>query len=425
MAYKRKNGFTGIVALTGVALLALSACSGSKDDGGMSLLTSGDADVTKGQGLALTQIIENFEEATDTEVELMRVPFDQYLSAATTRARAGTLSDVVEMLPGENHSSIFDSLNDLSVSEFVDGDKLSGWESTLKSADDASVYAGVPVGAQGVVWYYNKQLFEDAGLDPEQPPATWDEMMSMCDTFNENDITAIGMSGGDSFIIWWAWSSLSPQFFSAEDVNAVRGGDISLTDQRFADSLQPLLESYERGCWNDDYAGKNFTDIESAFASGEIAIVPGIISNAMNWAVWDDNLGKDGYGVFKAPNVSGATLDGQFFNPVLMYGINKDTKDLDAARALIEELTSVAGQEIQLREASQFPNRTDVDVEAITGSVGAGSILQIVEEVGGVDVAQNQFNGAAQDTSWSKLTQTMESGDIDGFLADIENQQRN
>src|SRR5262249_24640329 len=150
------------------------------------------------------------------------------------------------------------------------------------------VYAGVPIGAQGVVWYYNKALFDQAGLDPETPPATWQDLLSACDALNAAGVAPIGFSGADSFILWWAWSSLSPQFFSPDDVNAVPSGDIPLTDHRFADSLEPLLQSHERGCWNADFAGKAFTDIEADFAAGRVAIVPGIISNAINWKVWDE-----------------------------------------------------------------------------------------------------------------------------------------
>src|SRR5690606_789165 len=125
----------------------------------------------------------------------------------------------------------------------------------------------------------------------------WDAMLDTCDAFNAAGISPIGFSGGDSFILWWAWSALSPQFFSAEDVLKVRAGEIPLNDPRFADSLAPLVESFERGCWNSDYAGKGFPDIEADFAAGKVAIVPGIISNAINWKVWDEKLGIDAYGV--------------------------------------------------------------------------------------------------------------------------------
>ncbi len=38
---------------------------------------------------------------------------------------------------------------------------------------------GIPFQRSTIVMYYNKDAFRDAGLDPEKPPATWDELVSM------------------------------------------------------------------------------------------------------------------------------------------------------------------------------------------------------------------------------------------------------
>ncbi len=38
---------------------------------------------------------------------------------------------------------------------------------------------GIPFQRSTIVMYYNKDLFKQAGLDPEQPPTTWDEMVAM------------------------------------------------------------------------------------------------------------------------------------------------------------------------------------------------------------------------------------------------------
>ena len=38
---------------------------------------------------------------------------------------------------------------------------------------------GIPFQRSTIVAYYNKEKFREAGLDPESPPATWDELISM------------------------------------------------------------------------------------------------------------------------------------------------------------------------------------------------------------------------------------------------------
>jgi sn-glycerol 3-phosphate transport system substrate-binding protein len=34
---------------------------------------------------------------------------------------------------------------------------------------------GVPFQRSTIVAYWNKEIFKEAGLDPEKPPATWEE----------------------------------------------------------------------------------------------------------------------------------------------------------------------------------------------------------------------------------------------------------
>src|SRR5215831_11685359 len=39
-----------------------------------------------------------------------------------------------------------------------------------------------------MIWYYNKKLFEQAGLDPEKPPKTWDDLLNACEQLKAKGI---------------------------------------------------------------------------------------------------------------------------------------------------------------------------------------------------------------------------------------------
>jgi multiple sugar transport system substrate-binding protein len=384
------------------------------------------ADLSAGLGKGFEAARVAFEDQNpEVAVGFEAVPFGDFVSAATTRARAGELGDVVEMLPGLNHEPIFAALSPTTTSDWGDlGTTLSGWGGGIIDPADPNTFAGVPIGGQGVVWYYNKALFEQAGLDPEAPPATWAEFTAAADALKAAGITPIAASGTDSFLAWWAWSSFSPQFFpSPDDVLGVRTGDIPLTDPRVLQSLQPVAEMFEKGYWNEDYADKAFTDMESAFINGDVAMIPGIITSIVNWAAWDDKMGPDAYGVFGAPKRDDAIGDGQFFNPTLIYGVNAESENPDAAKAFIAFLASKEGQEILLKESGQFPNRGDIDLPSVVGSPGAASIQAIIDARGASDVIQNQFSAAAQGEAFQKLTQAIVSGDLEQFLADLQAQQ--
>jgi len=384
------------------------------------------ADLSSGLGKGFEAARVAFvDQNPDLEITFDAVPFGDFVSAATTRARAGELGDVVEMLPGLNHEPIFAALSPTTTADWGDlGTALSGWGGGIVDPADPDTFAGVPIGGQGVIWYYNKALFEQAGLDPETPPATWAEFTAAADALKAAGITPIAASGTDSFLAWWAWSSFSPQYFpNADDVLGVRTGDIPLTDPRVLRSLQPIAEMFENGYWNEDYADKAFTDMESAFINGDVAMIPGIITSIVNWAAWDDKMGADAYGVFGAPKRDDAIGDGQFFNPTLIYGLNADSENPDAARAFIAFLASKEGQEILLQESGQFPNRGDIDIPSVVGSPGAASIQAVIDARGASDVIQNQFSAAAQGEAFQKLTQAIVSGDLEQFLADLQAQQ--
>jgi multiple sugar transport system substrate-binding protein len=52
------------------------------------------------------------------------------------------------------------------------------WPGAMKSVSwDGKVY-GVPTNNETMALIWNAQIFRDAGLDPEQPPATWDDLVS-------------------------------------------------------------------------------------------------------------------------------------------------------------------------------------------------------------------------------------------------------
>lgn len=426
----RRRGVVGALAISAVlagsiGTSAVSAQSPEAVSGEISFFGWDAGDLTKGLGLGFDTARKSFEaQNPGTSITFDVVSFGDFVSAATTRARAGTLGDVVEMLPGLNHAPVFDALAPTTKADWGPlGDELTGWSGGVIDPADPDTYAGVPIGGQGVIWYYNKALFTQAGLDPEKPPTTWAEFTTTADALKAAGIVPIAASGKDSVLAWWAWSSFSPQYFTPEDVLGIRAGAIPLDDPRVLASLQPIEDMFKAGYWPEDYADKAFTDEAALFGDGKIAMIPGVITSIANWKQWDGAaIGPDGYGVFGAPKRDDATSDGQFFNPTLIYGINAASKNPDLAKAFVAFLAGQEGQSILLSQSGQFPNRSDVDL-AQYASPGAVAIQGVIDARGASDVIQNQFSAAAQGDALQKLTQAVVSGDLAGFLAGLQAQQ--
>ncbi|SBT42307.1 ABC transporter substrate-binding protein [Micromonospora auratinigra] len=125
-------------------------------------------------------LIKNFEAAhPGTTVKWVDLPFQGAQEKITNDAQAGTLPDVVNLNP-----NFAQKLEKQGV--FVDMDANAGdvKGSFVPGAWDAFKVPG-QAGSYGLPWYltseitmYNKDLFTQAGLDPQTPPKTIDELLT-------------------------------------------------------------------------------------------------------------------------------------------------------------------------------------------------------------------------------------------------------
>ena len=79
----------------------------------------------------------------------------------------------------------------------------------------------IPVGADVTMMIYNKALFEAAGLDPENPPETWQEFLDAAAAISELPDQGNGKVYGT--VLWnevlatggWYWNMLQPMYLNA------------------------------------------------------------------------------------------------------------------------------------------------------------------------------------------------------------------
>jgi len=70
---------------------------------------------------------------------------------------------------------------------------------------------GIPFQRSTIVMYYNKDAFRAAGLDPEQPPATWDEMVAMGKKLTKPDGSQWGAMIPSTGYPYWMFGALAMQ----------------------------------------------------------------------------------------------------------------------------------------------------------------------------------------------------------------------
>lgn len=79
---------------------------------------------------------------------------------------------------------------------------------------DGKTY-GIPFQRSTIVMYYNKDAFREVGLDPETPPATWDEMVEMGKKLTKRDasgkVERWGVSIPSTGYPYWMFGALAMQ----------------------------------------------------------------------------------------------------------------------------------------------------------------------------------------------------------------------
>jgi multiple sugar transport system substrate-binding protein len=106
------------------------------------------------------------------------VGYNDMLDKIRTAAAGGAAPDVAKMpiLWGVEFAARGD-LSEVTLEEFG-WTAEQFWPGALKSVTWEDKFYGVPTNNETMAFIWNKQLFADAGLDPETPPATWDDVVA-------------------------------------------------------------------------------------------------------------------------------------------------------------------------------------------------------------------------------------------------------
>jgi ABC-type glycerol-3-phosphate transport system substrate-binding protein len=397
----------------------LALAPSGKASGAVSQLLVGGADPSTPGGKAMLARIEKWQAMNpDATVSSASVPSDQIITAAVTRSRAGELADVVQLYPGTLHDAVFPVLASLSPSMFPDiKDSLTLWDYTTK--EPSGDLAGVPIGNQGGAWYYNKELWSKAGLDPDKTPQTWDELTSAVDALKGSGVHPLGMSRG--YAGFYLWASILVQFMpEPERLAQFRAGTVPITSDEFKVSLSAVSKMARDGWFHPSFMDKEDDSATADFSQGNVGMY---CAQLGSWSTFDLSLDPDAYGVFLPPKHPEAAKFAAYVTPDTMFCLNKDSKNAEAALSWINYLGTKEGLTEALQVGGVMPNRPDVDVASVTTSKAAPVIAEWLAAVPGNEVPLDFFNGDASGTLYSKLPTVLTSGDIDPFLEQLQAEQ--
>lgn len=268
---KRKKSWLSLTITAGTALL-LAACGGGNEEATNSEGAGTDGDKVSiefwsfwGSGLrrdAIEDIIEDFNTSQDNiEVEYVYQPWGDIWTKSLASIAAGDPPDVIvqDINSVQQRAEAQQSTN---LQEYINQEDMESlfyphlWETVFY---EENAYA-LPFNTDTQVLFYNKDAFEEVGLDPETPPATWEEL--------EEYARALDVQNGDS----WERIGFYPLWDTGADVwalNADNGvswfddeGNVTINTPKKVEALEWILE------WQDYYGADTINSYEAEFGSG-------------------------------------------------------------------------------------------------------------------------------------------------------------
>ncbi|WP_136689504.1 extracellular solute-binding protein [Halorhabdus amylolytica] len=168
-----------------------------------------------GDGVVMSSMIDKFNEerplGEEVAIHRQRLPWDQYYDTLYTSLVGGEGPDFAIM-----HGSYLRAYDNVltSLGDYMDFSLTDEYLDTYENfvTIDGSINA-LPLDYHPIGVYYNKDIFEQAGLDPESPPSNYEEFKAagdaiVAETDNDAFVPTPYIDGAGSYR---TWSSLVKQ----------------------------------------------------------------------------------------------------------------------------------------------------------------------------------------------------------------------
>jgi ABC-type sugar transport system, periplasmic component len=267
-----------IMAAALVLLLALASvfAAGGKEtesDGPVTIKVANYALLEKGYEEFWTNVKTEFEKQNpDVKLEWVTAPYGEIMNQVINMAGGGDKVDAVfseiSWIPGFEDSGLICPVTDILPKAFVDD----FYPAVLDSHKVNGEIYGIPLYISPFVLYYNKNLFKEAGLDPEVPPTTYDEMLeyakklSQLKDANGNKVYAFGQTTASVPI---SGSAITAMIYNFGGDILDSDGNLSVDNDGFREAIEMLKTLDDLG-YNPQNA--KLKDLRNLFALGQLAM---------------------------------------------------------------------------------------------------------------------------------------------------------
>src|SRR5918997_2267833 len=148
-------------------------------------------------GGPITRLIDAYAADFEKETPSIKVKpiyagtYQETIVKALTAHKSGT-PPVTSVLISTDMFTLIDEEAIVPIDDFVKTDEDKKWLASffpgfMANNQTGGKTWGVPFQRSTIVLYWNKDLFKEAGLDPEKPPKTWQEQLAFAEKLTKRD----------------------------------------------------------------------------------------------------------------------------------------------------------------------------------------------------------------------------------------------
>ncbi len=151
--------------------------------------------------------------------------------------------------------------------------------------------------------FYNKKMFEENGL---KAPTTWDELVTVCQTFVDKGITPFGISAKDIWNLAMAHDALTLKTAGPNAVKSVltKDGTLSYNSADFLSASTKFAELVSLGAYSDNAIALTNDEACATFYSGEVPMY--IMGSWMPGSILTDAPNPEDFGSIPIPVLNDA-----------------------------------------------------------------------------------------------------------------------
>lgn len=393
----RRIRAAAVGAVTLSLVLTAAACGGSTGGAGsnenpktLTYWASNQGASIEVDKKVLQPELDKFEKETGIKVKLEVVPWADLLNRILTATTSGQGPDVLNI--GNTWSASLQSSGALLPFDAKNFDSIGGKSRFVDSALGSTGVQGqdpaaVPLYSMAYALYYNKKMFQDAGI--AKPPTTWDEVAAAGKKLSKGGKWGIGVEGSNLsnniHQVFVLAKQHGADFFTADGKADFTSDGAVAAVKQYVD-LMATQKIVAPG--NAEYAQNQSL---SDFAKDKTGMVLWQTASA---TFKSQGMNEDEWGVVPAPVPSGKPGAGAQTNS-MVAGINmavfKNTKNLDGSLKFVKFMTGDKEQILlnkaygsipSVKTAQQDPafNSPSLKVLRDTLATSATALPQVPEE---------------------------------------------